>query len=77
MSKEEDLSQKRMNKLAKKYGAKDWYWISQNTMVDEDGKILSVQMVDDIEELFKLGKGKVVNVYANRYPKMGGFITQD
>jgi len=27
--------------------------------------------------LFKLGKGKVVNVYAHRYPKMGGFITQD
>jgi hypothetical protein len=77
MNKEEALSQKRMDKLAKKHGVKDWYWVSQNTMVDEDGKILSVQMVDDIEELFKLGKGKVVNVYAHRYPKMGGFITQD
>ena len=77
MSKEEVLSQKRMNKLAKKYGVKYWYWVSSNTMKDEEGRILSVQMVDDIEELFKLGKDKVVNVYAKRYPKMGGFITQD
>ena len=77
MSKEEDLSQKRMNRLAMKHDVKDWYWISSNTMVDEDGKILSVQMVNDIEELFKLGKGKVVNVSASRYPKMGGIITQD
>jgi hypothetical protein len=76
MSKEEVLSQKRMNKLAKKYGVKYWYWVSSNTMKDEEGRILSVQMVDDIEELFKLGKDKVVNVYAKRYPKMGGFITK-
>ena len=77
MSKEEALSQKRMNQLAKKHGVKDWYWVSQNTMVDEDGKILSVQMIADIEKLFELGKDKVVNVYHKRYPKMGGIITQD
>jgi hypothetical protein len=77
MNKEEVLSQKRMNKLAKKYGVKYWYWVSSNTMKDEEGRIFSVQMVDDIEELFKLGKDKVVNVYAKRYPKMGGFITSD
>jgi len=76
MNKTEDLSPKRMNKLARKYKVKDWYWVSQNTMIDEDGKILSVQMVNDIEDLFKLGEGKIVNVYTLRYPKMGGFITQ-
>ncbi len=75
MSKE--LTEEYMNSLAKKYKAKDWYWVTSNTMLDDDGKIHSVQMVKDVEELFKLGKNKVVNIYTQRYPLIGGFITED
>ena len=76
MSKEE-LTEKHMNKLARKYNVKDWYWMSSNTVLDDNGKIFSAQMVNDIEELFRMGEGKVVNVFVQRYPKMGGVITED
>jgi hypothetical protein len=76
MSKEE-LTEEYMNKLAKKYNVKDWWWISSNTMTDDNNKIISVQMVSNVEELFKLGEGKVVNVHGKRYPKFGGIITDD
>lgn len=74
---EGELTEEYMNEITKKYNVKDWYWISSNTVLDDDGKILSVQMINDIEELFKLGTGKVVNIYTKRYPKIGGIITED
>ena len=76
MSKEE-LTEKHMNKLARKYNVKDWYWMSSNTVLDDNGKIFSAQMVNDIEELFRMCEGKVVNVFVQRCPKMGGVITED
>ena len=75
MSKE--LTEEYMNSLAKIYEAKDWYWVTSNTMWDDNGKTYSAQMVKDVEELFKLGKNKVVNIYTQRYPLIGGFITED
>ena len=72
-----ELTEEYINKLAKKYNVKDWWWIPSNTMTDDNGKIISVQMVSNVEELFKLGEGKVVNVYPKRYPKFGGIITDN
>ena len=76
------MSKKELDKLAKKYKVKAWYWLNTLVYTDENGKNHSVQMVSNIEELFKKGSGKVVNVYTSRLGNMnksaiGGIITDN
>lgn len=70
------ISKYKLNQLAKKYRVKSWFYVSSNTMLDENGKIHSTQMVDDIEDLFRMGEDKVVNIYMGRLDRIGGFITE-
>tara|TARA_R100000988_G_C3968852_1_gene150368 strand:- start:258 stop:488 length:231 start_codon:yes stop_codon:yes gene_type:complete len=76
------MSKEELDKLAKKHKVKAWYWLNTLVYTDENGKNHSVQMVSNIEELFKKGSGKVVNVYASRLDNnvksaIGGIITDN
>jgi len=76
------MSKEELDKLAKKYGVKAWYWLNTLVYTDENGKNHSVQMVSNIEELFKKGSGKVVNVFSKRLSNnikssIGGIITDN
>ena len=76
------MSKEELDKLAKKYKVKAWYWLNTLVYKDENSKNHSVQMVSNIEELFKKGSGKVVNVYIGRLDNsnkssIGGIITDN
>ena len=76
------MSKEELDKLAKKYKVKAWYWLNTLIYTDENGKNHSVQMVSNIEELFKIGSGKVVNVFSERLgnsikSSIGGVITDN
>ena len=74
--------------LVDKYGVKQVLYTGSNTM-RINGKIYSVQMVRDVEILFKQAKGKTLTIYEGRmnYPgqtkgrnrinTIGGFITEE
>lgn len=76
------MSKEKLDKLTKKYEVKAWYWLNTLVYKDKNGKNHSVQMVSNIEELFKKGSGKVVNVYTSRLDNsnksaIGGVITDN
>lgn len=70
------------NRLAEKYKVKDWFTLPSLTMININNEIYSVQMVKNIEDLFKLGENKYVYIYHGRlnnssYKGIGGFVTNE
>ena len=73
------MTNKQLDKLAKKYNVLDWCFVAPPVFKTPDGKVWVVQTISDIESLFKLGEGNIVCIYdlevKNPYPgKIRGTI---
>jgi len=73
------MTNKQLDKLAKKYNVLDWCFVAPPVFKTPDGKVWVVQTISDIESLFKLGEGNIVCIYdlkvKNPYPgKVRGTI---
>lgn len=52
-----------LNKFAKKYNVKKWYYVNANPFIMEDGRIFQHQTCINMETLFANGENKTVCIY--------------